>query len=360
MQNHLIPLDEHHVRMWLREIYPSQFSPAVDLNADDNASLELEEIRSVFRALLSKHIEPLWFTGRIFNASVHESFGLVLRNQRDRFLLSYYEHISVDCPQDEETNRFIWRYVFGLVSHDNQLMHSELWRADFYSQLCAARSTLGAWGNVDRVIMELVEDLPLSTPAATPIFNTSDPTTFDTLLLNYAPRRHRMVLATHHHPLATIAQRYAAMQGLQQHISATHPQDARFVLNANLHVDSTAEALRLHGSIYPLHTLYHIHEGQLPPLRTFSEVRIAIQSLLCRNAIIRQTTSLPNLQFNESFSNDDFNCLHQALIGGTIQPDLYHGRGLPVELIASLQAYVDTHTNYRLQFAEQPAQAQRS
>jgi hypothetical protein len=47
------------------------------------------------------------------------------------------------------------------------------------------------------------------------------------------------------------------------------------------------------------------------------------------------------------------------LIGGTIQPDLYHGRALPVELIASLQAYVDTHTNYRLQFAEQPAQAQR-
>ena len=54
--NTLIPLDEGHVRMWLREIYPSQFSPAADLNADDNASLELEEIRSVFRALLAKHI----------------------------------------------------------------------------------------------------------------------------------------------------------------------------------------------------------------------------------------------------------------------------------------------------------------
>jgi hypothetical protein len=140
---------------------------------------------------------------------VHESFGLVLRNQRDRFLLSYYEHISVDCPQDEETNRFIWRYAFGLVAHDNQLMHSELWQADFYSQLCAARSTLGEWGNVDRVIMELVGDLPTSTPPATPVFNTSDPTTFDTLLLNYAPRKHRMVLATRHHPLATTTSGYA-------------------------------------------------------------------------------------------------------------------------------------------------------
>jgi hypothetical protein len=120
-----------------------------------------------------------------------------------------------------------------------------------------------------------------------------------------------------------------------------------------------AEALRLHGSIYPLHTLYNIHEGQLPPLRTFSEVKVAIQSLLCRNAIIRQTTNLPNLESNDPFSIDEFNCLFQALIGGTIQPDLYHGRALSVHLIASLQAYVDTQTNYRLQFAEQPAQAQR-
>ena len=95
--------------MLLREIYPSQFSPAADLNADDNASLELEEIRSVFRALLSKSIKPAWFRDRIFNASVRESLGLVLRNQRDRFLLSYYQGIFIDYPQDEETNRFIWR-----------------------------------------------------------------------------------------------------------------------------------------------------------------------------------------------------------------------------------------------------------
>jgi hypothetical protein len=133
----------------------------------------------------------------------------------------------------------------------------------------------------------------------------------------------------------------------------------RFVMNANLHVDSMAEALRLHGSIYPLHTLYIIHEGQLPPLWTFSEVRVAIQSLLCRDAIIRQITHLPNLESNDPFCKDEFNCLLQALIGGTIQQDLYHGRALPVHLIASLQAYVDTQTNYRLQFAEQPAQAQR-
>jgi hypothetical protein len=124
VHNVLIPLDEVHVRMWMRELYPSQFSPAVDLNADDNASLELEEIRSVFRALLSKNIKPVWFKDRISNASVRESRGLVFRNQRDKFLLSYYQGIFIDYPQDEETNRFIWRYVFGLVAHHSQLMHS--------------------------------------------------------------------------------------------------------------------------------------------------------------------------------------------------------------------------------------------
>jgi hypothetical protein len=115
-----------------------------------------------------------------------------------------------------------------------------MWRADFHSQLCASKPTLGTVTDIDDVIVELVEGLPTPTPPATPIFSTSDPTTFDTLLLNYVPRRHRMVLAT-------IAQRYAAMQGLQQQTSVKHPQDARFVMNANLHVDSMAEALRLHG-----------------------------------------------------------------------------------------------------------------
>lgn len=60
VHNYLIPLDEGHVRMWLREIYPSQFNPAADLNTDDNALLELEEIRSTFRALLSGNIKPAW------------------------------------------------------------------------------------------------------------------------------------------------------------------------------------------------------------------------------------------------------------------------------------------------------------
>ena len=79
VHNVLIPLDEGHLRMWLRELYPSQFSPATDLNAFDNASLELEEIRAVFRALQARLIKPVWVHSTIFNASVRESLGLVPR-----------------------------------------------------------------------------------------------------------------------------------------------------------------------------------------------------------------------------------------------------------------------------------------
>ena len=174
VKNTLIPLDEHHVRMWLREIYPSQFSPAADLNADDNASLELEEIRSTFRALLSGNIKPIWFVPRVFNASVRESLGLVLRNQRDRFFLSYYQGIAIDYPQDEDTNRFVWRYVFTLIARHNQLLHSELWRADFHSQLCDAMPTLSEVNDVDREIVALLEGLPASMTPATSTFDTSD------------------------------------------------------------------------------------------------------------------------------------------------------------------------------------------
>jgi hypothetical protein len=197
VHNVLIPLDEGHLRMW--------FSPVADLNACDNASLE------VFRALQERLITPVWFRPTIFNASVRESLGLELRNQRDRFLLSYYQHMSMDYPEDEGTKAFIWRYVLGSIAQDDQTMYLELWRADFHSQLCASKPTLGTVTDIDEVIVELVEGLPTSTLPATPIFNTSDPTMFDTILLNYAPRRHRMVLATHRQPLATIAQRYAAM-----------------------------------------------------------------------------------------------------------------------------------------------------
>ena len=61
VQNRIPPLQECHIRHWLREVYPSQFSPAFDQNAEQDASLELEEVRGVFRMMLNNQIQQDWF-----------------------------------------------------------------------------------------------------------------------------------------------------------------------------------------------------------------------------------------------------------------------------------------------------------
>lgn len=161
--------------------------------------------------------------------AISNPLGLVLRNQRDRFLLSYYQGIFIVYPLDEETNRFIWRYVFALVAHDNQLLHSGLWRADFHSQLCAAMPTLGEVTNVDKEIVQLLEGLPTSTTPTTPAFDTSEPSSYDTMLPTYSPRKHRMVPATHHRPLESVVQRYATMGNLQQPSAVQDPRNLGFM-----------------------------------------------------------------------------------------------------------------------------------
>ena len=73
--------------------------------------------------------------------------------------------------------------------------------------------------------------------------------------------------------------------------------------------------------------------------------------MLQRDAQIRGLEFLPDLQSNAAFSDDEHRCLLQALLNGTLQPDLYRGRMLPIALIDSLQLHVDDMTNRYMQFA---------
>ena len=122
-------------------------------------------------------------------------------------------------------------------------------------------------------------------------------------------------------------------------------------MHNNIHPDEYAEAMRYHGSVYPLPSLYNMHQGRQPPLRTKSNVHVAIQRLLQRDAQLRSLEFAPDLQSNMAFSDEEHRCLLQALLDGTIQPDLYRGRMLPVAQIDSLQAYVDNMVNWYVQFA---------
>ena len=113
----------------------------MDLNTNEDASLELEEVRALFRAILSGHISRQWFhnADQMFSPPVMESLGLLLRNQRDRFIMSYYRNVFLDYLQDEPTNRFIWRQVFHHVAQDNLDVRSELWRVDFNAELSVSQ-----------------------------------------------------------------------------------------------------------------------------------------------------------------------------------------------------------------------------
>lgn len=121
---------------WLKEIYTSQFNPAMDRNAKPRC---LEEVRAVFRLILNKTIVVEWFESHMFSAPVTEALGLLLRNQLDRFVKAYYGDIFIQYPHEQATTSFIWRYVLDHVAYDNQQTYCELWRSDFNSRLGTMR-----------------------------------------------------------------------------------------------------------------------------------------------------------------------------------------------------------------------------
>lgn len=57
----LPPLDEIRIREWLRELYPYEFRAYYFFEVDQDSSLELEEIRYLFQALLNGFILREWF-----------------------------------------------------------------------------------------------------------------------------------------------------------------------------------------------------------------------------------------------------------------------------------------------------------
>jgi hypothetical protein len=104
----LPPMDEARVRQWLREIYPYEFRASVYYGYDQNSSLALEEIQYLFQALLNNHVRFEWFSTHMFAPPLAESLALVLRNQRGRFMLDYYDTCNHDFPQVQSTHHLIW------------------------------------------------------------------------------------------------------------------------------------------------------------------------------------------------------------------------------------------------------------
>ena len=101
------PMNEECVHQWLRELYPYEFSTIRYLDMDTNDSLNLSEIRVLFRMLLHNHIRVEWFRTSMLTPPVAESLALVLRNQRDRFMLDYYDGYNLENPHLQSIHHLI-------------------------------------------------------------------------------------------------------------------------------------------------------------------------------------------------------------------------------------------------------------
>jgi len=128
----LPPMDESRVRQWLREIYPYEFRASACYHNDQNNSLALEEIRYLFQALLNDHVRSEWFSSCMFSPPLAELLALALRNQRDRFILDYYDSYDHDFPHVQLTHHLIWRTVLEHVSYNNKRSNFNQWQVLFY------------------------------------------------------------------------------------------------------------------------------------------------------------------------------------------------------------------------------------
>ena len=109
------PMDEERVRQWLGEIYTYEFGALRYQGMNVTDSLHLSEISALFRALLDEHVCEVWFRTYMFSPPVAESLALVLQNQRDRFMLDFY-----DGYHTQATNHLIWRTVINHIAYQNQ------------------------------------------------------------------------------------------------------------------------------------------------------------------------------------------------------------------------------------------------
>ena len=116
----LPPVDELRVRQWLRQLYPYEFRACLSVQITTEASLELAEVCALLRSLILKNIDIKWFRDRLFSPPLLEHLAILLRNQRDRFLLNFYHQGNIDLSRTQDINRHIWRTVLCHVAFSDQ------------------------------------------------------------------------------------------------------------------------------------------------------------------------------------------------------------------------------------------------
>ena len=352
----LPPLNELRIRIWLREIYPQFFNQQKMFNEDHELdSLQLEEIRAVFRALIEKHIKEEWFFDKMFTPELGESFALLLRNQHDRLLLDYFKRLNLDYPFGNTSNRSIWRQVFHHIAYNDQVIDGELWILYVSEKLEEDSLLLDIPTSIDSNIAHILQyynDNPFMSVPSSTIYNTRDPITYDTLRLDFNERKYKMTtyLSKRQFPSFHIL----LSQSLSQQQCHGIPVLQLYPLNINSSLSKfkAAERQRFIGPILNINSLYNTHDGVLKNLISRSEVRKAMCNILYQEFINKGYNKFPDINHEKSFTQLENKCLLIALLDNTIVPSLYEGRALPLCVINDLKKFIDINTNKLINYAK--------
>ena len=357
----LPPFDECRVRRWLRQLYPYEFRAFLAVQITPEVSLELAEVRALFRALILRNINIKWFRDNLFTPPLLEHLAILLRNQHDRFLLDFYHQGNIDIPRTQNTNLHVWRTVLCHVAFSDQ-RHDDMWRVDFHEGTLHDGQHTEDNEHLDDIVSKLLEGYdgsPFVPVPSTPVYRTLDPTTYDTLYASFTARRHGLVESQPHSRFPSFLERHVAMLALQepqlpppvQAPNDLEQQHLAFYLSTTMTNMEHVALQRSFGPVYNLIQLAHMQRGQLSPLPDNRSVRIVLRNHLHRFYAYARRLPTPDLNSNAQFESHEYTCLLRALLDGTLQPDQYMGRMLPLALVRDLISYVRDEANRLLNYA---------
>lgn len=297
--------------------------------------------------------------------------ALLLRNQRDRFLLDYYIAQNLPQPHSQATHNLLWRTVLNHVAYNNQRSDYDLWRVSFWDEDRAQQRLPQVPNDTDAIVDHLLQgyhNRPLHpVPRSPTSYRTYDPTSYDTMRPDFRPRQHLLRPSSPHDGLPSAFENRSWMLQQQYIVEPPPPQHEPIDVNYlsfrichHMTPRQTAEIRRDIGPIYNLLTLYTQYRGPLPRYQSYRAVRVAITNILRNDQIRHNPTGTLDIQHNRPFTSAEFRCLLQALLGGVLQPSHYHGRMLPHQLINDLRYYVDRATERRFETAMREAHPQRT
>ena len=210
----------------------------------------------------------------MFSPPVAESLALVLQNQRDRFMLDFYDGYHLESPHTQATNHLIWRTVINHIAYQNQRYNNSQWQMLFHEENLIVSQAPYIPSHIDHVVHRLLagyHGLPFYVVPSSRIYETTNASTYDTLQPTYVHREHAMspqrLSPQSGHPAFPSYTELRATMLLRQIPQPPPPLQTwpidhnylQFQLSPTMSVLETAQFTRTHGPVYNLLTLYTVH-----------------------------------------------------------------------------------------------------